>query len=48
MKNSVSAPMKVNPAISLMDEIARCSMIVLPPKAFPSTTTNFKAYTFPL
>jgi len=50
MKNSVSvsAPMKVNPMISLMDEIALCSMIVLPPRAFQSTTSNFTAYTFPI
>jgi hypothetical protein len=48
MKNSVSAPMKVNPTISLIDEIALCSMIVLPPKAFPFPTGNFTAYTFPV
>jgi hypothetical protein len=29
MKNNASVPMKVNLTISLMDEIARCSMTVI-------------------
>jgi len=48
MKNSVSEPMKANPTISLMDEMALCSMIMLPPKEYPSATGNFRAYTFPV
>jgi len=34
IKNSASVPMKVNLTISLMDEIARCSMTVFTAQGF--------------